>query len=144
MAVHCGHGLLEALATLGIFLWALNHRDLVGARGLAFSTLVFSELFRAFAARSTNRLFWEVGAFTNLRLLAVVGLSALLQLTIHQIPAAQAVFGIGALSAADCALAVPRRARAGLGDRTVQTRAALENRPMIPRRVLGRAIGVAS
>lgn len=38
--------------------------------GLAFSVLVFAELFRAFAARSTTRLFWEVGAFTNIRLVA--------------------------------------------------------------------------
>ena len=65
-------GLLEAAATLGVFVWALNARDLAEARTLAFSTLVFGELFRAFAARSTTRLFWEVGAFTNLRLLAVV------------------------------------------------------------------------
>ena len=31
------------------------------ARNLAFSTLVFGELFRAFAARSPTQLFWEVG-----------------------------------------------------------------------------------
>ena len=65
-------GLLQAVATLGVFVWALNTRDLINARNLAFSVLVFGELFRAFAARSTTRLFWEVGAFTNLRLLGVV------------------------------------------------------------------------
>lgn len=99
-------GLLQAVATLGVFLWALNARDLVQARTLAFSVLVFGELFRAFAARSTTRLFWEVGAFTNLRLLGVVVFSVLLQLGIHHIPAAQAVFEIGPLSAADGVLAV--------------------------------------
>ena len=97
-------GLLQAATTLGVFVWALEARDLVEARNLAFSVLVFGELFRAFAARSTTRLFWEVGAFTNLRLLGVVVVSVLLQLGIHHIPVAQDIFEIGALSAADCAL----------------------------------------
>jgi Ca2+-transporting ATPase len=97
-------GLLQAATTLGVFVWALEARDLVEARNLAFSVLVFGELFRAFAARSTTRVFWEVGAFTNLRLLGVVVVSVLLQLGIHHIPVAQDIFEIGALSAADCAL----------------------------------------
>ncbi len=97
-------GLLQAAATLGVFVWALNTRDLVEARNLAFSVLVFGELFRAFAARSTTRVFWEVGAFTNLRLLGVVLFSVLAQLGIHHIPVAQAMFEIGPLSAADCVL----------------------------------------
>ena len=97
-------GLLQAVVTLGVFVWALQARGLVEARNLAFSVLVFGELFRAFAARSTTRLFWEVGAFTNLRLLGVVVLSVVLQIGIHHIPAAQAIFEIGPLSMADCAL----------------------------------------
>jgi Ca2+-transporting ATPase len=97
-------GVLQAVATLSVFVWALNSRDLVEARNLAFSVLVFGELFRAFAARSTTRLFWEVGAFTNVRLLGVVVVSVLLQLGIHHIPAAQTIFEIGPLSGADCAL----------------------------------------
>jgi Ca2+-transporting ATPase len=97
-------GLLQAIATLAVFVWALNARDLVEARNLAFSVLVFGELFRAFAARSTTRVLWEVGAFTNVRLLAVVVFSVLMQLGIHHMPAAQAVFEIGPLSAADCVL----------------------------------------
>lgn len=97
-------GLLQAAATLAVFLWALTARDLAEARNLAFSVLVFGELFRAFAARSTSRVFWEVGVFTNVRLLGIVLFSVLMQLGIHHIPAAQAVFEIGPLSAADCAL----------------------------------------
>jgi Ca2+-transporting ATPase len=99
-------GLLQAAATLSVFVWALSARDLTEARNLAFSVLVFGELFRAFAARSTTRVFWEVGAFTNLRLLGVVVFSVLLQLGIHHIPAAQIVFEIGPLSAPDCALSL--------------------------------------
>ena len=97
-------GLLQAAATLGVFVWALSARDLPEARNLAFSVLVFGELFRAFAARSTTKVFWEVGAFTNVRLLGVVFFSVLMQLGIHYIPAAQAVFEVGPLPAADCAL----------------------------------------
>ncbi|MEO5818909.1 MAG: cation-translocating P-type ATPase, partial [Vicinamibacteraceae bacterium] len=97
-------GLLQAAATLGVFVWALQARDLAEARNLAFSVLVFGELFRAFAARSTTRVFWEVGAFTNLKLLGVVVFSVLMQLAIHHIPAAQELFEIGPLSAMDCAL----------------------------------------
>lgn len=97
-------GLLEAAVTLAVFVWALNARDLVDARGLAFSVLVFGELFRAFSARSPTRLFWEVGAFTNLRLFAVVVASVLLQLGIYNVAAARRVFEIGSLSPIDYAL----------------------------------------
>jgi len=97
-------GILQAAVTLGVFVWALQMRDLVEARNLAFSTLVFGELFRAFAARSPTRLFFEVGVFTNLRLLGVVSLSVLIQIGLHHIPATQDIFQIGALSLADCGL----------------------------------------
>ncbi len=99
-------GLLQGIATLAVFIWALNARDLVEARNLTFSVLVFGELFRAFAARSTTRVFWEVGAFTNLRLLGVVLASILMQLGIHHIPIAQVVFEIGPLSLTDCILSL--------------------------------------
>jgi Ca2+-transporting ATPase len=99
-------GLLLAAVTLGMFAWALKTRDLVEARNLAFSVLVFGELFRAFAARSTTRVLWEVGVFTNLRLLGVVAVSALIQLAIHHVPSTQAMFGIRPLSATDCALTI--------------------------------------
>ncbi len=49
-------------------------------------------------------MFWEVGVFTNVRLLGVVLFSVLMQLGIHHIPIAQAVFEIGPISAADCAV----------------------------------------
>jgi Ca2+-transporting ATPase len=87
-------GLLEAGVTLGVFIWALRRRDLGEARDLAFNTLVFSELFRAFAARSPDKPFWQVGVFNNLRLVAVVVVSALIQIGIHQIPAAARLFRI--------------------------------------------------
>jgi Ca2+-transporting ATPase len=97
-------GALQTVATLGIFAWALRSRNLEEARNLAFSVIVFGELFRSFAARSTTKLFWEVGAFSNWALLGVVAISVLVQLAIHHIPATQALFQIGDLSMEDCAL----------------------------------------
>ncbi|MEO8179766.1 MAG: cation-translocating P-type ATPase [Deltaproteobacteria bacterium] len=97
-------GALQASVTLGVFAWALESRNLAEARNLAFSVLVFGELLRAFSARSTTRLFWEVGAFTNVRVLGVVAVSVLVQLGLHHIPATQELFQIGALPLADCAL----------------------------------------
>lgn len=95
---------LQTGVTLGVFAWALSSRNLVEARNLAFSVLVFGELFRAFAARSATRLFWEVGIFSNLQVLGVVAVSVLLQLAIHHLPFAQQLFQIGELSLADCVL----------------------------------------
>ena len=96
--------LVEAGVTLAVFAWALRERDLAEARNLAFSVLVFGELFRSFAARSATKVFWQVGAFGNLLLLAVVVGSVILQLVIHHVGWTQSVFQIGALTAADCAL----------------------------------------
>jgi P-type Ca2+ transporter type 2C len=95
---------IETTVTLGVFAWALETRGAVEARNLAFSVLVFAELFRAFAARSAKRVFWQVGALGNLLLLGVVIGSVLLQLAIHHTPWTQSLFQIGALSISDCAL----------------------------------------
>jgi Ca2+-transporting ATPase len=97
-------GALQAAVTLGVFVWALRARGLDEARNLAFTTLVFGELFRAFASRSPTKLFWEVGAFSNLRLLGVVIVSVLVQIGIHHIPPLERLFQIRDLPMEDCAL----------------------------------------
>ena len=99
-------GLLQATATLSVFIWALRSRDLTEARNLAFSVIVVCEVFRAFAARSSRQTFWEVGAFSNMKLVGVVVISFLIQLGLHHIPATQALFKLGRLSVEDCALSV--------------------------------------
>jgi Ca2+-transporting ATPase len=133
-------GVLQATVALVVFVWALRERDVGEARSLVFTTLVFGELFRAFASRSTTRLFWEVGAFTNLRLLGVVVISVLVQIGIHHVPALARVFQIRDLPLEDYALTlllglipvtaleltklarraftVPRRADAPAGERS--------------------------
>lgn len=99
-------GLLEATTTLGVFVWALQHRDVVEARTLAFSTIVAAEVLRAFAARSRTQTLWQVGVFGNLRLLAVVALSLALQLVILQTPLTQRLFQLGPLSWSDQVLSL--------------------------------------
>ena len=97
-------GFLQTVVTLGVFVWALKSRDETEARNLAFSVIVFSEVLRAFASRSPTLVFWELGAFKNMVLVGVVLVSVLIQLGLHHIPATQALFHLGTLSLADCAL----------------------------------------
>ncbi|WNG51458.1 cation-translocating P-type ATPase [Archangium minus] len=90
-------GALEVAVVMGVFVWTDPVEHVERARALAFSTLVFAELMRAFAARSATRIFWEVGPLTNRLLLGVVLFSAGLQLAIYELPAARALFGLGEL-----------------------------------------------
>lgn len=72
--------LLEATVVGAVFVYSLRNGTVEVARSITFFTLVFSELFRAFASRSSTRLFLETPWKTNLRLIAVVFASALLQI----------------------------------------------------------------
>jgi len=91
-------GAIEAGVTLMAFLWTLNHANIEVARGAAFMTLVFSELFRAFAARSAADTFWRVGPRSNWLLVAVVGLSAALQVGLAAFGPTQVLFGMAPLT----------------------------------------------
>jgi Ca2+-transporting ATPase len=91
-------GIVLAGTTMLAFLWALAHGGVDEARTFAFSTLVFGQVFMALAFRSHSKVLWEVGPFTNVRLLAVVAISILLQLGLLLIPATQRVFQLKTLS----------------------------------------------
>jgi P-type Ca2+ transporter type 2C len=93
--------LLEGSLVLATFAWALGQFGLGRARGYAFFTLVFCELFRAFAARSSRLLHWQVGTFTNLPLIGVIAASVLLQLSLLHLPFARARFDLELMSALD-------------------------------------------
>ena len=97
-------GALEAAVVLGVFAWELRANGLDTARALAFDTLVVSELLRAFAARSPTKTLGQVGLFTNLRLVAVVAASLVLQLALHQIDWLIRLFQLPAMSFAERAL----------------------------------------
>jgi Ca2+-transporting ATPase len=97
---------LQAAIVFAAFAWALGTYDVATARTLGFSTLVFGVVFRALASRSPKWIYFEVDPRTNLRLLAVVALSAALQVAILYIPAAAALFGVVPLSLSLLGLAV--------------------------------------
>jgi Ca2+-transporting ATPase len=97
-------GALEAALVLTVFVVKLSTGDVAVARSLAFSTLVFCELFRAFAARSRKLVHWQVGAFTNLHLVAVVAMSVLVQVSIDHLAFARRFFRIEEMSPADTGL----------------------------------------
>ena len=99
-------GLLQGGVAIGIFAWTLRSEGIEQARNMAFTTLVFGELFRAFAARSRTRTFWAVGPLSNPRLLAVVGVSAAVQIGMHHVGFAQDLFGLAAISLVDCLLSI--------------------------------------
>jgi Ca2+-transporting ATPase len=99
-------GLVEAAVVLAVFGVTLGERGVDEARSLAFSVLVLAELLRAFAARSDELVFWQVGPLSNVRLLAVVAISILLQLAMLRIPAMQTIFGLAPPSLRDLAVAL--------------------------------------
>ncbi|MCB0361765.1 MAG: cation transporting ATPase C-terminal domain-containing protein, partial [Bdellovibrionales bacterium] len=77
------------------------------ARNLVFTTIVFSQLLRAFGARSNTKTFWKLGVFSNLWLLGVVIVTVLTQISLHYIPLTQSVFKLSPLSLSDLALIWP-------------------------------------
>jgi Ca2+-transporting ATPase len=100
-------GGFEALLVLGLYLYVLRTSGVEQARNLAFTTLVFSQLWRAFGARSQHRVFFEVGVFNNLWLLGVVAITVCLQLSLHYLPFAQEIFGLMPLTAEELLCLVP-------------------------------------
>ena len=99
-------GVLEGSVALAAFAWAASHMDPRAARTFLFSLIVFAEVLRALASRSTTRLFWEVGPLGNLRLLAVLIGSALVQIALQHFAWTRAVFDLTHLSTHDTLLAL--------------------------------------
>lgn len=81
------------LVAFGVSYW--QHPDHVErARAMAFCVLVYSELFRALAARSQTLTWGQLGFFSNPTLLACIVISGLLQLSIVSLPFTQPVFDV--------------------------------------------------
>lgn len=94
-------GALEGSLVLALFIWTLKHEGVEQARNLAFTTLVLSQLWRSFSARSRTRLFFQVGFRNNLWLLGVVFATASLQIGMHFNHIAQKAFGLKPLTLPD-------------------------------------------
>jgi len=88
--------------TLGIFFWERNEgADVVRARTVAFTTIVFFELFLVFAMRSPRQPIWKIGLFTNTKLIVAVLASMALQAVVIYTPSLQTAFGTEPLTASD-------------------------------------------
>ncbi|WP_240986148.1 calcium-transporting P-type ATPase, PMR1-type [Acididesulfobacillus acetoxydans] len=91
-------GTLIGLGTLAVFVAALFlGSDMLAARTMAFSTLVFSQLFHVFDCKSEDRGIFEVGIFSNPYLVGAVAVSALMQLSAVYLAPMQTIFKTAAL-----------------------------------------------
>ncbi len=87
-------GFQIGLGTLIVFIigiW-LGNGSLETARTMAFSTLVFSQLFHVFDCKSERHTLFEVGIFSNLLLVAAVAISVTMQLSVIYLPFLQPIF----------------------------------------------------
>lgn len=81
------------VAVLGVFIFELNHSgDLTKARTLAFGTLIFSELLRAYTSRSETHSVFKIGFFSNKYMVGGTLVSFLLLLVVLYIPYLRTVF----------------------------------------------------
>ena len=101
-------GLLIALVTLTAFLYVLKVRgeDISYARTVAFSVLVFSQLFHALDCRSEKESIWELGLFTNKFLILAVAASITLQMMLHHFDLTNRIFKTQPLDTIDMILSV--------------------------------------
>lgn len=95
-----------------LYYWFLNemipcalggtlHGDLDRARTVAFCVMVISQLFHSFNCRNARRSLFEIGAFTNKKLLLATGLSLAMQVAIVYIPYSEDIFNVTPLRLKD-------------------------------------------
>jgi Ca2+-transporting ATPase len=81
------------VGTLGIFAWELSDGSSpTRTQTVAFTTIVFFELFLVFAIRSPRQTVWQIGFFTNKKLIYAVLLSMALQIMVIYVPFFQTAF----------------------------------------------------
>lgn len=93
-------GIQIGLGTLLVFLvsYYLSLGDLTLSRTIAFTTLVFFQLFYVFECRSERHTPFEIGFFGNPLLVLAVSLSVMMQLAVIYLPVLQPVFKTTALN----------------------------------------------
>jgi Ca2+-transporting ATPase len=105
------YGILVGFITLAAF-WLGEYvlSDPLTADGtantMAFATLVFGELTRAFAVRSESRSIFSIGIFSNSAMNKAFAVSLAMQLAVLFIPFLQPIFDITALSALEWTVVV--------------------------------------
>ncbi len=87
-------GVTDVVAVLGAFLLGnpFNPATLDIAESMAFTTLVISELLRAYTARSEHFSVFQIGVFTNRAMQAAVALSLSLLLLVVYVPFLNPIF----------------------------------------------------
>ncbi|NLK64529.1 MAG: cation-translocating P-type ATPase [Tissierellia bacterium] len=94
-----------SFASLLSYYWAMKMygtgRGLIHARSVVFTTLILSELLRAFSSRSQNYTLFRIGFFTNIRMIQAVFASFMLTIVVLYIPALNEVFDVVALTILD-------------------------------------------
>ncbi len=81
------------VGTLGIFAWEwADGSEPVRTQTVAFTTIVFFELFLVFAIRSPRQTLWQIGFLTNKKLIYAVLLSMALQISVIYAPFFQSAF----------------------------------------------------
>ena len=101
-------------AVVGAYLWARNVRfpgtdaaALAGQQTVAFGTLVFSELLRAYTARSEHYSVFKIGVFSNKWMQYAVCISLVLMLAVIYLPIFQTIFGTVPLALTDWVVMLP-------------------------------------
>lgn len=76
-------GVLTAGVSLAVYLYGLTYENVELARTHAFATLVYAEILRSFGCRSETKTVWELGIFSNLKLVMVAIVAIGFQLATH-------------------------------------------------------------
>ena len=71
--------------SFGVFFHGLRTGSVETARSLAFTSLVFIELLKAFSFRSETKTVWQIPLLSNLQLVLVAAASFGLQLLLHHV-----------------------------------------------------------
>ncbi len=94
-----------SIASLLSYYWAMKMygvgRGLVHARSVVFTTLIVSELLRAFSSRSQTYTLFKIGLFSNMRMVQAVFTSFVLTAIVLYIPVLNGIFDVMPLTLRD-------------------------------------------
>ncbi|MEP9409820.1 MAG: cation-translocating P-type ATPase [Candidatus Brocadia sp.] len=91
---------LNSWLSSGVMPLALSG-DIELARAVAFCVMVISQLFHSFNCRNINRSLFEIGVFSNKKLLLATGLSLAMQIAIVYTPFLEDIFRVRPLGFSD-------------------------------------------
>ena len=81
-------------AVLISFYYGWKNYSLEMGRTYAFVTIILSELFRAYSARSEKHTLFKIGVFSNSKMNLAIGVSLLLLIIVITVPTLRAVFNV--------------------------------------------------